>query len=245
LKMLEVLVGGHDALMQLDAEPLPNDKFDWSSVEPQDQAFVTLVLALVDRYCGEVLDDEYRTIARRILARVAARDPRVLRRSQNTDRFAAGLMWLVGRGSGRFERGGEPPSTRELWEWFGVTDCSTRGRGLRSASGLFPADHMLGHVFPGDLALDDATLLHSSYRKDLVKRRDMKPSLPPVDLLGSPIVSFDGNQLVVAAVPTAVLGAAKSLPVEGERQGICIVLGDELETADCYDVSITDAHRQP
>jgi hypothetical protein len=104
LKMLEVLVGGYDALMQLDAEPLPNDEFDWSSVEPQDQAFVTLVLALVDRYCGEVLDDEYRTIARRILARVAARDPRVLRRSQNTDRFAAGLMWLVGRGSGRFER---------------------------------------------------------------------------------------------------------------------------------------------
>jgi hypothetical protein len=52
--MLEVLVGGSDALMQLDAEPLPNDEFDWSSVEPQDQAFVTLVLALVDRALGVV-----------------------------------------------------------------------------------------------------------------------------------------------------------------------------------------------
>jgi hypothetical protein len=243
LKMLEVLVGGHNALMRLDAQPLPNEEFDWSPVEPADRAFVTLVLALVDRYCAEVLDDEYRTIARRILARVAARDPRVLRRSRNTDRFAAGLIWLVGRASGRFERGGEPPSTRALWEWFGVTDCSSRGRTLRIAADLFPNDHLLRHIFPGELALDDAALLHSSYRRDLVRRRDMTPSVPPVDALGSPIVSFDGNRLVVAAVPTAVLGAAKSLPVEGERQGICIVLGNELETADCYDVSIPDAHK--
>jgi hypothetical protein len=243
LQSMQVLVGGYDELMRLDAEPLPNEEFEWSTVEPQDRAFVTLVLALVDRYCEEVLDDEYRTIARRILARVAARDPRVLRRSQNTDRFAAGLVWLAGRGSGRFERSGGPPSSRELWQWFGVTDCSDRGRSLRIAADLFPADHLIGHVFPGDLALDDAALLHSCYRKGLVMRRDTRRAVAVEDAQRSPVVSYDGNQLVVAAQPVAVLGAAKSLPVEGERQGICIILGTELDNAECYDVSIPDAHK--
>ena len=53
----------------------------------------------------------------------------------------------------------------------------------------------------------------------------------------------DGDRLTVAVEPIAVLGAAKSLPVDGERLGICIMLGDELDTASCYDLSIPDAHK--
>jgi hypothetical protein len=244
MESLQALVGGFDALMRLDAEPLPDEDFDWSSVEAEDRPFVTMVLERVERYCETVLDAEYRTIARRILARVAGRDPRVLRRSRNVDRFAAGLVWLTGRGSSRFERSAGPPSTRELWEWFGVTDCADRGRSLKIAADLFPDDHLIEHIFPGDLALGDAGLIHSSYRQHLVKLRDLRCGADaPARTHPSPVVSFDGNRLVIAAVPVAVLGAAKSLPVEGERQGICIMLGTELDTSECFDMSITDAHK--
>jgi hypothetical protein len=218
MESLQALVGGFDALMRLDAEPLPNDDFDWSAVEAEDRPFVTMVLERVERYCESVLDAEYRTIARRILARVAGRDPRVLRRSRNVDRFAAGLVWLTGRGSSRFERSAGPPSSRDLWEWFGVTDCADRGRSLRIAADLFPDDHLIEHIFPGDLALGDAGLIHSSYRAHLVRLRDLRSADAPAPTHPSPVVSFDGNRLVIAAVPVAVLGAAKSLPVEGERK---------------------------
>jgi hypothetical protein len=243
MKSLQAFVGGFDALMRLDAEPLPNEEFNWSSVEPQDETFVALVLMLVDDCCDQLLDNEYRTIARRILARVAARDPRVLRRSGNTDRFAAGLVWLAGRGSGGFAKRGSRPKSPELWRWFGVTDCSDRGRSLRAAAGLFPDADLTDYIYSGDLALADAELLHSRYRKSLVIQRDARLALTAEREQGSPVVSLDGTRLVVAVEPIAVLGAAKSLPLNGERLGICIVLGTELDNAKCYDLSIPDARK--
>src|SRR3978361_2506185 len=70
MRDLQAFVGGFVELMRLDAEPLPNENFDWSSVEPRDARFVGLVLALVDECCAEMLDDEYRTITLRNPARV-------------------------------------------------------------------------------------------------------------------------------------------------------------------------------
>lgn len=240
---LQAFVGGFDALMCLDAEPLPPEEFDWTSVEPQDAVFVALVLALVDDCCEQMLDDEYRTIARRILARVAARDPRVLRRSDNTERFAAGLVWLAGRGSGAFGRRGSRPKSSELWQWFGVANCSDRGRALRSAAGLFPDAALIRYDYSDELALGDAGLLHSRYRKSLIGRRDARIRLTAQLAQRSPVVAADGDRLVVAAESIAVLGAAKSLPVDGERLGVCIVLGEDLDRATVYDLSIPDAHK--
>jgi hypothetical protein len=239
---LQAFVGGFDALMRLDTEPIPNEEFDWSSVESQDEAFVAPVLMLVDDCCEQMLDDEYRTIARRILARIAARDPRVLRRRANADRFAAGLVWLAGRGSGCFERGGSGPKSPGLWRWFSVTDCSDRGRSLRAAAGLFP-DGDLGYLYDGDVVLGDAGLIHSRFRRSLVAQRDLRIGVNAESEQRSSVVSLDGDHLIVTAEQVAVLGAAKSLPVSGERLGICIVLGTELESAKCYDVSIPDAHK--
>jgi len=243
MKNLQVFVGGLDALMRLDDEPLPSEEFDWSSVEARDERIVALVLMLVDGYCDQVLDNEYRTIARRILARVATRDPRVLRRSENTDRFAAGLVWLAGRGSGGFARRGSWPRSAQLWQWFGVTDCSDRGRSLRAAADLFPDADLADYIYSDELAFGDAGLLHSRFRKHLIMQRDLRLGAAAARDQRSPVVSLDGNQLVVKAVPIAVLGAAKSLPLDGERQGICIVLGTELDDAACYDLSIPDAHK--
>jgi hypothetical protein len=243
MKSLQAFVGGFDALMRLDGEPLPNEEFDWSSIEPQDEAFVALVLLRVDDCCDQLLDNEYRTIARRILAHVAVRDPRVLRRTENTDRFAAGLVWLAGRGSGGFARRGSRPKSARLWRWFGVTDSSGRGRSLRSAAGLFPDADLADYTYSDELALGDAGLLHSRYRKSLVIQRDIRLGVTPARAQYSPVIALEGNRLIVAVEPIAVLGAAKSLPIEGERHGICIVLGTELDNATCYALSIPDARK--
>jgi hypothetical protein len=242
MRRLQAFVGGYDELMHLDAEPLPDEEFEWSPIERQDEAFIARVLKLVDDCCDQMLDNEYRTIARRILACVAIQDPRVLRRSANAHRFAAGLVWLAGRGSGAFARTGIRPRGPDLWRWFGVTDCSDRGRSLRSVAGLFPDADLIDYVNCEELALGDAELLHSRYRKNLTIQRDAELAAT-ADAKGSPVVSFDDGRLVVAAETIAVLGASKSLPVKGERLGICIVLGTELDSARCYDLSIPDAHK--
>jgi hypothetical protein len=248
MKDLQAFVGGFDALMHLDTEPLPREDFDWSSVETRDGSFVAWVLTLVSRCCDELLDDQYRTIAWRILARVASRDPRVLRRSDNAERLAAGLVWLAGRGSGAFARQGFHPRSAELWRWFGVTDCAERGRGLRAAAGLSPdadlEDYVDSHPCSDAIALGDAALLHSRYRESLIMQRDARIKYAAASARrDSPVVSLEGNDLIIASEPIAVFGAAKSLPVDGERLGICIVLGTELDRATCYHVSIPDARK--
>jgi hypothetical protein len=107
-------VGDADALWRLDTTPLPDEPFDWSAVEPRDVAFVNEVLALSDRCCIEMLDTEFRTATRRILARVARRDPRPFRRSPHVARCGASLVWLAGQASGEFGRGSRRSAA---WLW--------------------------------------------------------------------------------------------------------------------------------
>ena len=246
LKDLQAFVGGTEALMRLDAEPLPDERFDWSAIELQDEEFVSLVLMLVDECCEQLLDNEYRTIARRILARVATRDPRVLRRSANRHRFAAGLIWLAGRGSGAFPRRGRRPKSASVWGWFAVTDCTDRGRSIRSAGGLFPDADLADYTFIQDdaLALGDAELIHSRYRQQLITQRDLRMRYSDERRQQRPpVVSLDGGNMVLSMEPITVLGAGKSLALDGERVGICIMLGDELNDATCYALSVPDAHK--
>src|SRR6478672_10745425 len=127
------------ALLDLDAERLPDEAFDWSTVDPQDRAIVAAVLDRCDAACDELLDAEFRTIARRILAMLATRDPRPLRRTVNHDRLAAGIVWLAGRGNGEFgRRAPRWRSARRVADWFGVTNCAERGQSIRKAAGLVP-----------------------------------------------------------------------------------------------------------
>ena len=59
------------ALLDLDTEPLPHEAFDWSGVDSQDRAIVAAVLDRCDAACADMLDTEFRTITRRILAMLA------------------------------------------------------------------------------------------------------------------------------------------------------------------------------
>ena len=97
-------VGGLDALEQLDDAPIADEPFDWSVVPDGHQAFVRDVLATIDETCDRWLDVEYRTIARRLLARELVHDSKPLRRSKSPDRVVAGVVHAVLAGNGELGR---------------------------------------------------------------------------------------------------------------------------------------------
>lgn len=203
-------VGDIDPLMRLDAEPLPDEPFDWPTVDAADRPFAGAVLDLSDRCCEEMLDVEFRTMTRRILARVAARDPRALRRSTNARRFAAGLVWLAGRANGKFGRRGRWTSQR-LWRWFGVSDRSDRGRSLRSAAGLEPETHELRWSSNEPLTLGDAGLLHSRVRRRVIAQRD---ALAQIER-GRRAWSIPDAHALVRMVQRTLVEAGKASSVSG------------------------------
>lgn len=55
------------------------------------------ILALCDDACDTLLDAEYRTATRRFLARAAAGDPDVFRRTGKASSTAAAVCWAVGK----------------------------------------------------------------------------------------------------------------------------------------------------
>lgn len=235
---LIAVVGGADALWGLDASPLPDEPFDWSAVEPVDVPFVTEVLALSDRCCSELLDTEVGTIARRILSRVAARDPRVLRRSTKADRCAAGLVWLAGQANGEFGRRGRC-SAQRLWVWFGVGSCADRGRGLRSAAGLDP-ELIDPYRWESDpLTVGDPALLHSRFRAGLIAQRDALLEIARGRRNWSML--DDGHTARFNAAPVKAVTAGKAVVAEGNRVMVLVGLGEHFDDASFFALSIPDA----
>jgi hypothetical protein len=236
---LITFVGDADALWRLDSEPLPDEPFEWPVIGARDRAFVSGVLALSDRCCDVALDVEYRTIARRILARVAAREPTTLRRSANVARFAAGLVWLAGRGSGEFGRRGRLPS-QWLWDWFGVNDSADRGRSLRHSAGLEP-DSSRRYLSPSEpLPLGDPGLLHSRFRSRLIMQRDARATWQR-DRRRWWLLE-DGRTASVRAAPVKVVLATKGLIADQGRAMVILGLGDNLDEASFFALTIPEAH---
>ena len=236
---LIALVGDADALWHLDASPLPDEPFDWSVVEPRDVSFVTQVLERSDQCCHEMLDTEFRTITRRILARVAARDPRTLRRGTNVDRCAAGLVWLAGRANGEFGRRGMRTAQR-LWDWFPVGSCSDRGYSLRSAAGLDPEAIDPYAWSRGPVSVGDPALLHSRCRSGLIAHRDAV--LEVENRYRKWSLLDDGHTARVSAAPVKVVVAGKGTVTEGSRAMVILGLGAELDDANFFCLTIPDAH---
>jgi Domain of unknown function (DUF6398) len=96
-------VGDHEQLDQLDTAPLPDEPFQWSGIADDVTARVAEVLELTGRCCDELLDVEYRTVSRRVLARVASGDPAVFRRKARAETAAAAVVWIAGKANGLFE----------------------------------------------------------------------------------------------------------------------------------------------
>jgi hypothetical protein len=122
-------VGDRVRLDRLDDIPLPDEPFRWDGIPDDVTARVREVLALSDRCCEEILDFEYRTACRRVLARVASREPEVFRRKGRAETAAAALVWIVGKANDLFEQqrtGGM--QVRDLMSHFGLGQSTVAQR---------------------------------------------------------------------------------------------------------------------
>jgi hypothetical protein len=158
-------VGGEDRLFALDAGPLPDEAFAWHGVADDVAAQIGEVLALVDRCCDEMLDAEYGTACRRLLADVATADPTIFRRGRiNT--AAAAIVWLVGKANDLFYEGGLTTSVGDLMAWLDVSGTpSQRARTMLAALGV---DNTAGT----DGLLATPRYLVSGRRAALIGQRD-------------------------------------------------------------------------
>jgi hypothetical protein len=236
LEPLYALVGGADALDALDTDPIPDEAFDWSVVAEFDRAFVASVLELTDRYCNDVLDVEFRTITRRLIALVAQRGPGALRLSPDPGRVAAAFVWLAGRANGEFGRRSMRSATR-LWARFGVGNASDRGRALRRAAGL-QVEQTSDRTWGDELAVGDASLLHSSVRASLIARRN---ALLAIDRVGRRWHPRADGKVEVRARPAAVITAGMGAVSDTASPMMLLGLGDDLDDADFFALTIPEA----
>lgn len=86
-------IGGHEAVAELDDEPLPDEPFDRSTVPDDLRDVVDDVVRRLDDVCAADLDGEMGTICRRYVAELVAHEPVVFRRSPRADLIAAGVVW--------------------------------------------------------------------------------------------------------------------------------------------------------
>ncbi len=162
LGFFERAVGGADALDALDDTPLPDEPFDWSGIPDDVHDRVTEVLALGDRCCDDLLDGEFRTSARRMLARIAVNGPEVFRRRGRADTAAAAICWSVCRANHAFDQRRGGLTQKALLSHFGLQNGSVSQRAdTLLAAGGFPPRR-------DDVALGSADYLVSSRRRHIL-----------------------------------------------------------------------------
>ncbi len=264
------LVGGVDVLECLDPTPLPDEAFDWTAVAEVDRGVVRAVLEAAERAVTDpalpvpdrdvasllsrggmplwIVDLEFRTVVRRLIALVARHDAPILHRSPPA-RLAAAFVWLALHGNGKLGRG-RSFKADYIWWGFEVTDCAERGRALRRATGV-PAvtpDWYGSSVGPGDDTwLPDAALLHSSTRRSLVTRREhlissiaaeaeREAQRQPVRLVGDGQVRLLARQVIPRGAVRATVEAGRSVvfALFGAEEG-------PLKTEEVLALSISDA----
>jgi len=168
LDYLAVDVGGREQLDRLDAAPLPDEPFLWAGIPDDVSARVAEVLALIDRCCAEVLDTEYRTACRRVLARVATGDPEVFRRQGRVETAAAAVVWIVGKANGLFEKrpGQIRLQVKELMAHMGLGNgtVSQRAATMLRAGGFSDDTYVV--------CLGSPDLLIAAHRQWLATERD-------------------------------------------------------------------------
>lgn len=136
LAHLRRVVGGDAALNELDDAPLPDEPFEWDAVPVDVHERVREVLALTDACCDDLLDEQYRTAIRRLLADVAAGDPAIFRRRSRTETAAAALCYIAGCanalfGASLFRTSIAMPKltyVKDLYAYFGLSPSFSAGQ---------------------------------------------------------------------------------------------------------------------
>ena len=166
LDWLAMDVGDAIQLDQLDDDPLPDEPFRWDGISDDVTVRVQGVLALSDRCCEEILDVEYRTACRRLLARIASRDPDVFYRKGRTETAAAALVWIVGKANDLFERRSGGMQVKDLMRHFGLGQSSVAQRAATMLrAGGFNEDTYI-------VRLESPDYLVAARRRRIIKMRD-------------------------------------------------------------------------
>ena len=166
LDWLALDVGDPIQLDQLDDDPLPDEPFRWDGISDDVTARVHEVLAFIDRCCEEMLDLEYRTACRRVLARVASREPDVFRRKGRAETAAAALVWIVGKANDLFEQRTGGMQVRDLMSHFGLGQSSVAQRAATMLrAGGFNDDTYI-------VRLESPDYLVAARRRRIIKMRD-------------------------------------------------------------------------
>ena len=163
---LERAVGGAQTLATLDEVPLPDEPLDWDGVAEDIRDRVNEVAVLCDACCEALLDTEYRTAARRLLAAVASGDPAVFRRKARPETAAAAICWIIGKANELFVPSAGGMAAKDLVAHFGLQgSVSQRAGTLLRAAGLRDDTY-------GTIALGSPRYLVSARRLRIIERRD-------------------------------------------------------------------------
>jgi hypothetical protein len=167
-EVLREAAGGDDSLGSLDDRPLPDEDFEWAGIPDDIHDKVAEVLELTDACCDVLLDVEYRTASRRVLARAAAGDPAVFRRRASATTAAAAICWIIGKDNDLFSPAGGRMLVKDLMAHFGLAQSgvSQRAETFMKAAGFDPEARRW------DLRLGDPTVLVSTRRRRIIELRD-------------------------------------------------------------------------
>ena len=215
-------VGGLIALEMLDIDPLPDEPFDWSVVADPDREFVESALALVDQVCDRWFDTEYRTVARRLLARVLATDAGPVRRSSSPLRIGAGLMCAalsgnlaLGRRKGRW-------TATDIGTFFGTSTPMDVAHNLVRAAKFEQAftDDDAFRSYQDPVQLRSPAFLHSRMRQNLIQQRSAAVALSEDEermrANRRPIVNLGNGRLAIKSCPADVAMVNKGIGPGGE-----------------------------
>ena len=119
------------------------------------------------RCCDELLDIEYRTACRRLLARVATSKPEVFARWARPENSAAAICWIIGEVNDVFTHNGGQMFVKDLKAHFGLTQegAPQRVSTFLRAGGFNPDQY-------GGMDLGSPDFLVIRRRRRAIERRD-------------------------------------------------------------------------
>jgi hypothetical protein len=247
LQQLAAVCGGVPALETLTDDPTPDEPFDPSVIADADRALVEEIIATIELAGDRFLDDEHRTIARRLVAAAATHPTHPLRRKTAPGKLAAALTWIMLRGNMQLGPG-KRLTGQFLWELFGVSNSADLGRSIAQKMRLLaPTGGRPYRSLPSKgIALGDVRLLHSHARSWLIQRRDetieVANQIAADRERWSLVTVRDDGNVSIRCRDQRVLTAVKALDSNG-RATVMVLLGNRImDPDDVIAISVPDTH---
>jgi hypothetical protein len=171
LDQLAAKVGGHGALLELDAVPVTEEVFDWNGFPDEIVAMLASVIDELIRVCALAWPGsvglELQFACQRFLGNLASSDAGIVRKIENPAKLAGAICWLVGRANNCVRSRGQITATA-LAKMFGLPSSpSDLGGRLKRVL----VNHEWADPY-NDTSLKSARYLISSVRETIETERD-------------------------------------------------------------------------